>query len=129
MGRRTTSAEKTKTVDELVAEFVEAATLRGAAFERGDPEADVQLSRLGRIRRVLDARGEEGRTALIHLLHHAQPWVQIGAATFTVDFAESETVSVLRGVSEKSGISGLIAKALLDWCSRRHRLSEDQPDA
>jgi|SRR5439155_17309080 len=112
-----TPKRRGRSIDELVTEFVEAATLRGAAFERGEPEADVQLSRLGRIRRILDARGEEGQRAL----HHDQPWVQIGAATFTLEIAEHDTLSVLRELSGSGSIAGLTAKLLLDWSEKQRR--------
>ena len=118
---KSTPKRRGRGIDELVTEFVGAATLRGAAFERGEPEADVQLSRLGRIRRVLDARGEEGQRALIQLLHHDQPWVQIGAATFTLEIAEHDTLSVLRELSGSGSIAGLTAKLLLDWSEKQRR--------
>jgi len=118
-----------RSVDELVTKFVEAATLRGTALENGDRKvADAQLAQLGRIQRTLNTGGEEGRQAMLHLLHHNLRWVQLAAATFTLDMEPHDTLSVLRELSANGKIVGLTAKLLLDWSEKQRRQPEARAD-
>jgi len=118
-----------RSVDELVTEFIQAATVRGTALENGDRKvANAQLARLDRIQRTLNVQGEEGRQAMLHLLHHNVRWVQVGAATFTLDIAPHDTLSVLRELSASKKIVGLTAKLLLDWSEKHRRQPEAKAD-
>src|SRR3989454_1760093 len=120
---------KERSVDELVPEFIQAATLRGTALENGDRKvANAQLARLDRIQRTLNAQDEGGRQAMLHLLHHNVRWVQFGAATFTLDIAPHDTLSVLRELSASEKIVGLTAKLLLDWSEKQRRQPEAKAD-
>jgi hypothetical protein len=102
------------TIDELVTEFIDCAAKRGAALEVGDLKtANARLSRLAGTSSRLMEQGDEGRRALLGILMHADPWVQIGAATFTIDFAKSDTLAVLRQLSQNSTVAGITAKLLL----------------
>lgn len=105
-----------------ISEFIEAATLRGAALESGNSKvANAQLNRLARIHRTLNLRGRKGREAMLRLLHHDVGWVQVAPATFTLDVAEHDTLSVLGDLSGSGEIVGLTAKLLLDWSEKQLR--------
>src|SRR2546428_9114481 len=73
---------KERSVDELVTEFIQAATLRGTALENGDRKvANAQLARLDRIQRTLNDQGDDGSQPMLHLLHHTVRWLQIDTHT------------------------------------------------
>lgn len=81
---------------ELSATCEEAVRLYGLANDNGQYKiVNKQHDVLVKLWKELHRRGQEGRTILLHLMKHANPWVRLWAATNVLFFAPDRAEQVL----------------------------------
>ena len=114
-GRSRSKEHWTTGNDQLIAEFVSVASQRGIAAGEGKPQlANKLLARLGKVKKRLESMGEPGRSALLSLLDHPNPWVRLEAASYALKIAETRAKTVLENLRIEPSSVGLMAQALLD---------------
>src|SRR5438093_768829 len=83
-----------------VFEFVDGATMRGAALDTGNSRAaNRQDARLRKAGIRLRGLGPDGHRSLLGLLGHPSAWVRMSAAFDCLDIAEERAVEVLEEVA------------------------------
>ena len=99
---------------ELVAEFKDAASSYGQAFEAGSPKETNKIYRYCEsINAEIKRRGPSAVAMLVGLLDADQPWVQYSAAAYTLDVEPVRASLVLAKLKQAPKSLGVAALTTL----------------
>lgn len=113
------------TLDQLLAEYVKAASEHGEGSESGDHRrANAAFDVLNVVYAELRRRGPEGQRALLPLLHDKDAGVRLWAASHAPEFSPREGEVALEALKSRSGLIGFTARITLgEWHAGRLHFS------
>ncbi len=102
-------------INEIIDFYAESARQYGQLMDQGEfDEAVPFLDQNEKAFRILLRVGKHGAFALLNLLSHESPHVQISAATHLLNTYRHQAVEVLETMATETGFQGFNAQVVLD---------------
>ena len=102
-------------IQQSVEKYVTNALIHGEASQEGDfKRGNAAYHGIVAALKELRAAGEDGRQALLDVLHHESDAVTCWAATHLLKTDKKKAIKVLRAISRRPGIIGSDASTVLE---------------
>lgn len=96
--------------------YINACQQQGKAWEKGDYQSATECNNIKVVHLQKLKRSDKGVQALVDLMEHEDPYVQLSASVHSLPYEESQAVKQLQCLQALEGILGFHAEmALKEW--------------